>query len=492
MDFSNANTTLWNIVIQFGIIAAAILVATLLRRKIPLVRKSMMPTAVLAGFLILILRNCNVLHLDTDLMEMMTYHGIAIGFIALSLRIPAEKSMDEKGSLVAPKSGALIVSTYLIQGVVGLVISLVLAYTFMPELFKASGILLPMAYGQGPGQANNVGTSYEALGFAGGRSFGLSLAAAGYLCACVVGVIYINILSRRGKLGKVQRDEISGSVTVDAFQDQGEIPIAESIDKLSMQVALVIIVYLLTYLVSWGFVSLLNALAPGLAATLSPIIWGFNFIFGAALAILVRVILKALRKTKIMTRQYQNNYLLSRISGLAFDIMIVAGIASINISDLSGLWVPFLLMVVAGGVVTLVYLKMMCKKLYGAYYYEGLVSMYGMLTGTISSGVLLLREIDPGFDTPAANNLVTGSSFAIIFAAPMLILIGMAPKSTVMTFVVLGICAAYWALLALFVCKARRRKKPVTPQAEESQHSEVGPVTDNFTNQAVVTEEKNV
>ena len=26
--------------------------------------------------------------------------------------------------------------------------------------------------------------------------------------------------------------------------------------------------------------------------------------------------------------------------------------------------------------------------------------MYGMLTGTISSGVLLLREIDPDFDTP--------------------------------------------------------------------------------------------
>lgn len=465
MDFSNANTALWNIVIQFGIIAAAILLATLLRRKIPLVRKSMMPTAVLAGFLILILRNCNVLHLDTDLMEMMTYHGIAIGFIALSLRIPTGGGTDEKGSLIAPKSGALIVSTYLIQGVVGLVISLTLAYTFMPEMFKASGILLPMAYGQGPGQANNVGTSYEALGFSGGRSFGLSLAAAGYLCACVVGVIYLNILSRRGKLGKkAQQGEVSGSVTVDAFQDKGEIPIAESIDKLSMQVALVLIVYLLTYLVSWGIVSLLRALAPGIAATLSPIIWGFNFIFGAALAILVRVMMKALRKTKIMTHQYQNNYLLSRISGLAFDIMIVAGIASIDISDLTGLWVPFVLMAVAGGAVTLVYLKILCKKLYGAYYYEGLVSMYGMLTGTISSGVLLLREIDPGFDTPAANNLVTGSSFAIIFAAPMLVLIGMAPKSATMTFVVLGICVAYWALLALFIYKVGRKTKPEQPK----------------------------
>jgi ESS family glutamate:Na+ symporter len=81
-------------------------------------------------------------------------------------------------------------------------ISILLALTVMPELFKASGILLPMAYGQGPGQANNVGTTYEALGMIGGRSFGLSLAASGYLCACVVGVIFINVYSRMGKFRK--------------------------------------------------------------------------------------------------------------------------------------------------------------------------------------------------------------------------------------------------------------------------------------------------
>ncbi len=54
--------------------------------------------------------------------------------------------------------------------------------------------------------------------------------------------------------------------------------------------------------------------------------------------------MKHLRGTGLMTRQYQNNYLLSRISGLAFDVMIVAGIASIEISDLKGLWLPFILL----------------------------------------------------------------------------------------------------------------------------------------------------
>ena len=39
--------------------------------------------------------------------------------------------------------------------------------------------------------------------------------------------------------------------------------------------------------------------------------------------------------------------------------------------------------------------------MYPGYVYEGFLSMYGMLTGTISSGVLLLREIDPDLETPS-------------------------------------------------------------------------------------------
>ncbi len=457
MDFSAANQSLWNIVIQFGIIAAAILVANLFRRKISFIRKSLVPTAVLAGFLLLFLRSVGILNLDVGMLTTMTYHGIAIGFIALSLRIPKTKSED-KGNMTAVKSGALIVSSYLMQALVGFAIIVPLSYTIMPGLFRAAGILLPMGYGQGPGQANNVGATYEALGFAGGRSFGLALAAAGYLCACIVGVVYINILARRRKLEKVSHGEISGSVNVDAFEDRNEIPVAESIDRFSMQVALVIIVYLATYLVTWGVTSGLAAISPGLSDSLSSILWGFNFIIGSALAMLLRFIMKKLRNVKLMTRQYQNNYLLSRISGVAFDMMIVAGIASIEIGDLSGLWLPFILMAVAGGVATLFYLRWLCRRLYPNYYYEGLTSMYGMMTGTISSGILLLREIDPMFETPAANNLITGSGTGIVFGIPMLIFISMAAKSDLMFYVTCGIVFLYWLALVLFITKVKPKR----------------------------------
>lgn len=460
MNFSASNTELWNAVIQIGVIALFLLLANVLRRKIPFFRKSLMPTAVLAGFLFLILRTVGLYPFDTTILETLTYHGIAIGFIAMSLRV-VKKDGTRDSALTAPKSGALIVSTYLIQGIAGLGLSLLLFYTLMPTLFPASGILLPMGYGQGPGQANNIGSTFEdGYGFAGGRSFGLALAAAGYLCACIVGVIYINVLARKQRRERAAHEDISGSiVTVADFQDENEIPIAESLDKFSVQCALVLLVYLLTFLFSWGVDSLLTRFAPGVAKTVSSLLWGFNFVIGTLIAMLTRKVLGLFRKTKAMTRQYQNNYLLSRISGLAFDIMIVCGIASINIEDLSGLWVPFVLMAVAGGVVTFFWLKWLSKRLYPAYSEEAFVSMYGMMTGTISSGVMLLREIDPNFRTPAANNLLTGSASAIVFGAPMLLLVGLAPRSMTLTWVTFGLLFLYLALLLLFLLLVKGRKK---------------------------------
>jgi ESS family glutamate:Na+ symporter len=400
MDFSNLNHGLWDVFVWGGVIAALMLFAHFLTRKVSLVRKSLIPVAALAGFILLMLRATGVLKMPAELLEMVTYHGIAIGFIALSLRT----TKDGVGGMFAFKSGALIVSTYLLQAVVGLLISVLLFYTIMPELFPASGILLPMAYGQGPGQANNVGSTYESLGFIGGRSFGLSLAAAGYLTACLVGIWYTRrVLKRRG-VHQVDPEPISGSVVTEVFQDANEVPLSESVDRLSIQLALIMVTYLGTFLVTLGLVTGIAAAAPGLGKTLNPLLWGFNFITGSLVAMLVRGILNKLRKRGVMRRQYQNNYLLNRISGMAFDLMIVAGIASINIQDMQELWVPFLLMAIIGGIITYYYLKVVIPRMTPDYADESFVAMFGMMTGTISSGILPLRQIDPEFKTPSVRH----------------------------------------------------------------------------------------
>lgn len=459
MDYSAANPGVWNFIIQLGIIAGAVLVSQLLTAKVKFLRSLRMPIGVMAGFLILILKSFGLININIQLMEILVYHCIALGFISMSLRTTKEGN-EKKGDLTGPKSGALIVSTYLIQGIIGLVITITLAFTFMPDLFMASGIILPMGYGQGPGQASNVGSTYENLGFTNGQSFGLAIAAAGYLCACTVGVIMINVLARKKKIdSKRVFTSDDPRVTVGNFQDNNEIPVSDSIDKLSVQIAFILAIYFVTYLAMWGLTSAISAISAGLASTVNSLVWGFNFIIASVITIICKVLLKKANQKKIFRRQQQNNYLLSRISGFFFDIMIVAGISAIEIDKLSGLWVPFILLAVAGGAVTWLYLAFVCKKVYKDYYYEGLISMYGMLTGTISSGVLLLREIDPEYKTPASNNLVVGSSYAIVLAAPILVLIGLAAKSTAMCFLTLGLITVYFVALLLFILKAKNKKK---------------------------------
>ena len=181
MDYSAMNTGLWSPIIQVAIVAGVILLANVLRRKISFVRNAMIPTAVLAGFIMLAGKILGIIQVNVEFFEMLTYHAIAIGFIAMSLRTPEDNGI-EAGKHIGIKSGAIIVGSYMIQAATGLIISLGLAYTIKPDMFKAAGILLPMGYGQGPGQANNIGATYENLGFVGGQSFGLAIAATGYIC----------------------------------------------------------------------------------------------------------------------------------------------------------------------------------------------------------------------------------------------------------------------------------------------------------------------
>jgi glutamate:Na+ symporter, ESS family len=460
MDFSAQNTGLWNMMLQLGVISAILLVSNILRRKLPVIQKLLLPTAVLGGFLLLGLRLTGWIYIDSALLETLTYHGLAIGFIALSIRTIRKEKLQNGVGLVGMKSGALIASTYALQGLLGLAISVGLSYTLMPGLFQASGILLPMGYGQGPGQANNIGTTYESLGFVGGHSFAMSLAAAGFLSACVVGVIYLNYLQRKGEIKRVKQtedEEILSEGGVGVFQDPNEIPISQAVDKLTIQMALVLTVYLITYGVTVGLTSLSSSLGEGMSYTISQLLWGFNFLIGALIAMLFRSVMFLMRKNKWMTHQYQNNYLLSRISGFFFDLMIVTGIASIDIQKLETLWLPFTLMAVSGAIVTFYYLKFICRRIYPDYYYAGLLSMYGMMTGTISSGVLLLREVDPLFKTRASTNLLVGSGFAILLGAPMLLLIGIAPNSIQMTWLTIGLLVVYFALMLLLMLGKKKK-----------------------------------
>ena len=431
--------SVWGFFNIFAVLLISLLAANALKKAIPVLEASLIPTSVLAGILLLIFSMVydqffNVRFFDSkiyngsgyDYMEMITYHTLALGFIAGSLKTTGGK-LSKKRATEIFNTGVTTVSTYLVQAVVGMGITMIAAL-ILPGFFQAAGLLLPFGFGQGTGQAMNYGNIYETqFGFAGGKSFGLTVAALGFLSASIGGVIHLNVLRKRGYIKTKKTEE--GIISESEIQSLDEIPMQESIDKFTIQVALIVLSYLLAYVLMW----ILGNLIPGMKA----VIYGFNFLLGVLAATLVKATLNFLKKKGIAKREYTNNFLLTRASNFFYDIMVVAGIGAIRLDLIDDYWGILLILGVVGLVITYAYNRVVANVLFRDYKEEQFLAMYGMLTGTASTGVILLREVDGDFKTPVSDNLVYQNFPAIAFGFPIMLLATLAPVKPVLTLILL-------------------------------------------------------
>lgn len=456
----------WSFVVVLAVLFSSLMLANALRRKIGFLRKSLIPSSVLAGFIVLFVDwiyksvvGQSMFNLLT--LEALTYHGLGLGVVAMSLR-STEKLAGKKGDVL--NTGLTTVTSYMIQAIVGITISLALFYAI--GSYAAAGILLPMGFGQGPGQAYNWGHIYETYtqypAFENGTSFGLSVAALGFIAASAGGVLHLNHMRKQGKIDPsiINADEME-DLSAETITQEGEIPLSESLDKLTAQFGLIFIAYGLAFAAMWYMSKGFDALGGFFENTVKPLIWGFNFLFGLLGALLVKVVLKALKKSGVAKRQYTNNFLLNRISGLMFDIMVVASIAAIDLSAFrhTEFIVPLLLICGAGAVATYFYIRFVCRKLFKDYQDEEFLGMYGMLTGTASTGLILLREIDPLYETPAATNLIYQNLWAIVFGFPVLLLMGFVARSLTWTWLTLAILVALMVILSVVLFRSYIFKK---------------------------------
>ena len=449
----------WSFMIEFAVLLAGMMVANMLRRTIKPLRHSLIPSSVIGGFLVLglsvLFRNLGIQIFQVYTLETLTYHGLGLGFVALALKTE-DRQKSKKANTDVFNTGITVVSTYLLHGVIGLSITLVLSYVI--GSWAAGGMLLPMGYGQGPGQAYNWGNIYqnatEYSPFTGGISFGLAIAAMGFVASGIGGVIYLNVMKAKGRIKpSILNPDEAEEETVEYVKVKNEIALTESLDKMTVQIGLVVLTYIgafaLMYFSSMG----LDALGGAAAGTVKPIIWGFNFLIGTLCAILLKFVLGFCKKKGVVKREYRNNFMLNRVAGFMFDLMVVASIAAIDMTAFRerSFWIPLVLLCVAGAVATYAQIKIIAKRIFPDYSDESFLALYGMLTGTVSTGIILLREIDPSFETPAAKNLVYQQLWAIIFGFPMLLLMGFAPLNLRASWLTLAILVALFAAMTILL-----------------------------------------
>ena len=448
----------WGWIILMAVLLGSLLVGNILKKSIPFLQQSLIPTSVLGGAILLLVAAIykaitGEVMFDTAAfngkgtanLEIITYHALALGFIASSFKTSGGKITKQR-TVEIFNTGVTTVSTYLLQAILGLGITMIAAVV-VKDFFAAAGVLLPFGYGQGTGQALNYGVIYETEhGFVGGRSFGLTIAALGFLSAAIGGVIHLNVMKKRGRLLTSNRRD--GSLHTDEAECDGEIPLQESMDKMTVQIALIMVAYMAAYLLMFG----LGVLLPGMRS----VVYGFNFLLGVLTATLIKVLLNFLMRKKIIHKKYTNNFLMTRASNFFFDVMVVAGVAAIRLDILENYWGIILILGVAGLIITYVYNRMVAKVLFPDYVEEQFLMMYGMLTGTASTGIILLREVDGEFRTPASDNMVYQNFPAIVFGFPMMFLATLAPVKPVLTMVIFVL---FFTVMNLILFRSKIFKK---------------------------------
>lgn len=453
----------WSFIIVLAVIFGAILIAGIMRRNIKFIDRSHIPESVIAGFLVLAAGGVwkaitGDPMIEPHILEELTYHGLGLGVVALSLRTLKKDSTHSKKDIF--NTSVTVVSTYLIQGIAGLIVTIALFYIF--NTFAAAGILLPMGFGQGPGQAYVWGKNFTELGFENGVSYGLSIAAIGFIVACLGGIFFLRHFI--GKKGIDPNEYVKKALCGNEKEPsaEGKERSSNSAESLTVQLALVFVSYGLGYLIMYIIHRLCSGI-PFYDNTVCSVMWGLNFLVGTVIALLIRSLLSFLFEKGYTKQTYIDNAMLNRISGTMFDLMVTASIAVINLEAFlhKEFILSLILVSVIGTVVTFVYVKKVCEKLFSGYKDEAFLSLYGMLTGTVSTGMILLREIDPTFSTPAANNLVFQNLWAILMGFPMFFLMGYVGTSIKATFITLGILVLLFALMSviMFRDKLKNRKK---------------------------------
>ena len=392
----------------FGFLSILLLVGVGLRAKVVFFQRFLVPSCLIGGMLGLVVLHAGLLRLEVATIEALAYHFFNISFISVGLtrdgdgdKRPARSNRLKGAAWMALIQGL----TFPMQAIVGGLLVILLG-AFGLHLFPTFGFLVPLGFNEGPGQALSIGKVWEGVGFSDAATIGLTFAAIGYFCAFFIGVPLVNRGIRAGRASfgprRLPQDFLIGVLHPDgAAEPAGRLTLhSGNAETLAFQAALVGGVYAVTY----GIIAFLGSWLPTDAAK---ILWGFFFFFGLGVALLVKWGMQRLRIGYLADGGIQR-----RITGWSVDYLIVATVAAIELKIVWDYLLPIGLIALANAVLTTALVVWFGRRL-SAYSLERTAAIYGVVTGTVSCGLLLLRIVDPDFKTPVAYEIAVMNVFAL-------------------------------------------------------------------------------
>ena len=414
--------TPWTIVVDLGIISALMLLGKLIRVKVKGIQRFLIPPAVIAGILGLIL-GPEVLGWLPLSGSLGTYAGILIAFVFAALPFTSTSKAREVAKV--KRMWGYSQGGMLLQWGFGGLLGILILGKIWP-LNDSFGITMPAGFCGGHGSAAALGDAFANFGQDEVLTLAMTSATVGIICSIILGLIYLRIGTKRGwSACLTEAENLPEELRTGLVQPENRKSIGEgmfstiSISTLTFNLSVIALVVLGGYLISKG----VTRMAPSLELP----VFSCSYIVG----MLVKIVCD---RTKVSERICPETS--SSLSGAFTDYLVAFGIASIKISVVTQYLVPMIILFACGLLFTTCYVFFAAKHIFKEYWFEKAMFSWGWFTGTMAMGMALLRIADP----ESRSHCVDHYGIAYIFIAPV--------EIALITFAPIIFCSGYGLLFA--------------------------------------------
>ncbi len=438
-----ASSTMQNILLYIAIIGLLLVIATLIRLKVPFLRKAFIPASLLAGVIGLIAGPFALNIIPQDMMSSIgALPGQMITVVFACMLLGVKKKEKAKGMVKDSFAGLAwcYIASFLQVGVVCLLCAVL--FTPLLGVNPLFGSLFEIGFAGGHGTAGGMAAVFQdpaLLNWPDGADLGPTTATIGLLSGIFGGMILINYGVRK-RYTKLLTEPVSGSDAKEVYPESTREPAAHTtisfdvVEPFALHLGLIGISILIGYVI----VQLFGIVFGYKGLPLFP----FAMIGGWILnGIIQRTALKDLFDRAIF----------QRIQGMALEILVVGAMASIKIPVVIAYWLPLLI----GSVVMIALMVFiffwLTPRVFTNNWFEHGIIRFGVFTGVAAIGYMLLRTVDPKMETDAGTVYALGCPFSspfigggLITTAYPYIILSMGALSTGLVF-----CAAAAVLILL-------------------------------------------
>lgn len=400
----------WTVFIDFSLMGLLLVIGQLLRSKVKILQDLLLPSSLIAGILAWILGpdQLSVLPFSNSLGK---YSSILIILVFAAMPL-GEKgcSFDSKRSIwkMFVNYSGIALAQY------GL--GMLFGVYFIAKIFNIPsgfGLMLATGFYGGHGTAAAVGDAFESLGWHEAQGLGMTSATVGMIGGIIAGIAIINWATRKGitsfidSPARLSEEMRTGMIPKDKQKPYGKASVASiAIDPVGFHFAIVLLPSIIGYYCS----KLVLSFNPNLKIP--------QFAWALIIAYLFQFIIKKMGKAEYIDRETIN-----RVSGTATDFLVIAGVGSIKMAIIAKYAIPLALLCAFGFIINLVWVMKFAPMISKKHWFEKSTIVWGSATGTTTTGIMLLRIVDPEFKSHALEE----TAIALVLNRPIVIALTVMP-----------------------------------------------------------------